>query len=65
MDPSANLKEQIEIAEQMFVLDEKGESLDEDDAFRLAELVLALDEWIRKAGHLPAIWEANRPKGIT
>jgi len=49
MDPNANYDEQIELAEA--ILD--GDS-DEDDAERLAELVLALDAWVRKGGFLPS-----------
>lgn len=34
--------------------------LDAHDAYRLAELFNALDEWMRKGGYLPAVWEAPR-----
>ncbi len=56
MDPSANLSEQIEIAEEVVALAD----LDETDtqrlmelAERLAELVLALDGWRRRGGFDP------------
>ena len=50
MDPNANLAEQIELA-QMIV---DGSVHDHRDAAdRLAELVLALDEWRRKGGFDP------------
>lgn len=43
MDPTANLKEQLELAEKI----DLGHGL-ERDTERLAELVLALHEWIEK-----------------
>jgi hypothetical protein len=53
MDPDANLKEQLEIA--LRVAD--GTYCD-DDTMRLGELVLGLDEWIRRGGFLPERWRA-------
>ena len=62
MDPIANLKEQLEIAREiqtiwdaaaegyLGVTDRKTVS---DKADRLAELVIALDEWRRKGGFDP------------
>lgn len=59
MDPQANLNEQLEISTRLLSSD-----VDEEEtmrlAYRLAELVLALDEWIRKGGFLPDAW-ARRP----
>ena len=63
MDPKANLKEQLELAREITAAwdnaDEDGE-LGENEAAavaekanRLAELVLALDEWLRKGGFSP------------
>lgn len=52
MDPNANLDEQRELARR-FV--EETISLAEVD--RLAELVLALDEWLARGGFLPKRWE--------
>ena len=58
MDPIANLKEQIELALQIQSRTD-GESYPDycydaaNDAERLAELVIALDEWIRKGGFSP------------
>lgn len=49
MDPNANLKEQRELAEAILALEEV-------DATRLAELVLALDEWIAGGGSIPDRW---------
>jgi hypothetical protein len=63
MDPKANLAEQIATARHInAVMDdcpEDGNPTDEQldavytDACRLAELVLALDEWQRKGGFSP------------
>jgi len=52
MDPNANLEEQIQIASDILSGNE-----DEQDAERLAELVIALDEWISMGGFLPNIWK--------
>jgi hypothetical protein len=58
MDPSANLSEQLNLAETIVgrlpFLDGDGE--------RLAHLVLALDEWLRKGGALPEPWKARKRK---
>jgi hypothetical protein len=62
MDPNANLMEAITLAEGMV-----GENQDELDSQqlsdlayrgqRLAELVLALDVWLRRGGFPPQVWE--------
>lgn len=68
MDPEANLAEQLSLAAEIIeIIDERGdedgnlceEDKDEvvDNANRLAELVQALDGWIRSSGFLPAAWE--------
>lgn len=49
MDPDANYREQVALAE----LIDRGDG-DEDDAQRLAELVLALNRWVRNGGFPPA-----------
>jgi hypothetical protein len=58
MDPTANLTEQLSIARSL--LDVHGVAMSPDDvadnAERLAELVVALDEWLRKGGFLPDPW---------
>lgn len=56
MDPNANLEELRVIANRM--LDEEAESPDgfANDATRLAELVVALDEWLSIGGLLPRAW---------
>lgn len=69
MDPDANLKEQLALARQIIHIGERhvaecGEGyaaklLIEQQAHcgeKLAELVLALDEWVRKGGFLPGRW---------
>lgn len=56
MDPDANLKEQLELAESILY---GGDSL-ETDKERLAELVLALDQWIRNHGHVPSRWRVEQ-----
>lgn len=70
MDPEANLREQREIAAEInairdcladdIMTTEQSEAL-EGLAFRLAELVEALDEWLNRGGFLPrrvAPWHA-------
>lgn len=52
MDPDANLAEQLELA-RSFV--ETGDG-DPEDLERLAQLVIALYEWIENGGALPAAW---------
>lgn len=59
MDPDANLQEQLEIAHR--IIDEDDESIvDYNDLIRLtnrlAELVVALDEWISVGGFKPNKW---------
>lgn len=63
MDPITNLKEQLDLAKRITDIqdhvDDDGnmshEDLEESEAYgaRLAELVLALDEWRRKGGFDP------------
>jgi hypothetical protein len=55
MDPDANLKEQRELAK--CILARFGDSA---DAERLAELVEALDGWIRLGGGVPHAWKRDR-----
>lgn len=52
MDPDANLAEQLRIVQR--VNDGKA---DTDDAYRLADLVEALHEWIAGGGFLPKAWK--------
>lgn len=57
MDPTVNLAEQLQISIRI----SKDETLP-DDHERLAELVIALDAWIRGGGFLPAAWESRGAK---
>ena len=58
MDPNANLDAQIEIARRVVknYQDPNSNGVDQDDANQLAELVIALDDWIREGGFLPRKW---------
>jgi hypothetical protein len=56
MDPDANLKEQLELAECINLCQDRGEKCSQVDAARLAELVAELNEWLLKAGAFPAAW---------
>lgn len=65
MDINANLREQLEMA-QFIVSDPGGEephpTHDMDYARdRLAELVLAQNEWFKNYGFLPKDWENTSP----
>lgn len=51
MDPNANLEEQRRIVAK--ILSGRG---NDADAYQLAELVQALDEWIGRGGFLPSAW---------
>lgn len=55
MDPDANLREQLELAQKLHLSDQ-FQPLHAGYGDRLAELVLALDEWLRKGGALPKAW---------
>lgn len=55
MDPDANLAEQLQLAKKIADSEETGFD-HHDEAWRLAELVLALDEWIKQGGFLPQRW---------
>lgn len=58
MDPDANLKEQLALAEMIIQYHDDGEEadIDEQDVLRLAELVQALNGWIKGGGFLPQAW---------
>jgi hypothetical protein len=57
MDPTANLREQLEIVRAM--LDLESEHVDTSQAVRLAELVEALNGWLSRGGFLPLQWRAK------
>jgi|GEM_PF-1244099 len=53
VDPNANLRQQLAIAEEVLDSDE----VDADALPRLAELVVQLDEWMRVGGFPPSRWQ--------
>ncbi len=64
MDPDANLRELRDLAARGAAYYE-GEDVDCDSwgdmsAYRLIELIQALDEWLSKGGFLPRTWRANQ-----
>jgi len=56
VDPDANLNEQLELAKGIIADADLGLLSDPDEAFRLAELVLALDGWLCHKNFLPERW---------
>lgn len=62
MDPDANLKEQLELAEKIRreVENPLQYKVSEEDVHRLAELVIALDKWLCRRGFYPETWERGR-----
>lgn len=54
MEPNSNLTEQLHIAGLIARGDDQP-----GDADRLAELVEALDDWLRNGGALPTQWRAS------
>lgn len=61
MDPNENLTEQLSLAQGLVDID--PDNMDTrvgfdllSDAARLAELVIALDRWIRQGGFRPTAW---------
>lgn len=59
MDPNANLEEQLDLAKKIIVASDRGSFLGVYSAERLAELVIALDEWIKNGGFIPRRWRKN------
>ena len=59
MDPKSNLESQLSLSKQMLkdYEDTNSNGIDQDDAARLAELVLALNDWLSHGGFLPPQWE--------
>jgi hypothetical protein len=67
MDPNANLQDALWIARALVMPEGGVERSEEETArlgMRLAELVVALDEWILKGGFLPRRWDPTVPKDI-
>ncbi|TAL43759.1 MAG: hypothetical protein EPN91_05840 [Salinibacterium sp.] len=56
MDPDSNLRDQLRLAKQLLAEVDEGSQPDQDDIGRLAELVIALDNWIAGGGFLPKAW---------
>jgi len=61
MDPNENLREQREIVKRIYS-GSFQQNIDRlNDAYRLAELSEAMDEWLgEKKGALPEAWDHNR-----
>ncbi len=57
MDPNTNLKEQLDLARLIVYTHDKGYKVPHETSDRLAELVIALDEWISNGGFLPERWK--------
>lgn len=62
MDPNKTLANMLSIASDFIeAVDRDGaETVDAADACELAELVQALDGWMRKGGFLPDAWAKGR-----
>lgn len=60
MDPNANLAEQRELANKILVCSDREHEAAlctcRGDGERLAELMQALDEWIKRGGFKPDAW---------
>lgn len=56
MDPDATLTEARALAARQL----GGDSLDDDETYRLAELIHDLDEWLTRGSFLPTDWNALR-----
>ena len=63
MDPNENLQQQLELAASLIRAADAGESVDEADAVRLAELVQSLNQWIAHSGFLPEQWTNGQGRG--
>lgn len=59
MDPTTNLTEQISLANSLVDYTPSRSTVEKyvNDAQRLSELVLALNEWLCKKGFLPEQWK--------
>jgi hypothetical protein len=53
MDPTANLQEQLMLSSRIIYQIENDRPVRLEDSHRLAELVVALDEWRRSGGFDP------------
>ena len=70
MDPNANLKEQLALAQEILDIWDRWDDdnlrfgvgrplLVSDKASRLAELVQALDGWLSNGGSPPSRWDSH------
>lgn len=61
MDPNRNWQEQLQVARQIQkdYDDENGNGVDQDDANRLADLVLSMALWLERGGFAPD-WTKRR-----
>lgn len=78
MDPNANLEELLRLVaifqeaqddamdedEDAMVLSDNHPVIDAADVYRMAELVEALDNWIRRGGFLPTAWRRDNPWAV-
>lgn len=60
MDPDATLATMRDLRQAIMTSTGGDEDALRSDAFELAELVEALDEWLTKGGFLPTEWNAMR-----
>lgn len=61
MDPDANLAQQLRLSCFLVEAEESGREVSAAElsikSMRLAELVLALNEWLARGGALPEAWK--------
>lgn len=60
MDPDENLREQLKLASRCVEAYESDRPLHEADVYRMSELIIAMDEWIRNGGFLPKAWKEKQ-----
>jgi hypothetical protein len=56
MDPDINVREQLDLATRILRRYDNGGRVGTQDPARLAELVMALDQWLRQGGFTPKRW---------
>lgn len=56
MDPNENLRQQLAISTRILQQEALPDVEQSPDVVRLAELVIALNEWMEKGGFCPARW---------
>ncbi len=64
MDPNACYREMIKLASSIQDRADAGEEVSQEDTDSLAELVLALDGWLRGGGFLPFAWSRTRARQV-